>query len=217
LEEPLLDLIRAAQEHNKICLKAIQDEIGKRNTEGELIWTKGPSRLLCWNNRIVVPRDLALQEEILKIHHDDPLAGHYGSDKTFELLTRHFYWPNMEADVRTWVRECDIYQRIKAKRHMPYGLLDSLPQPDRPWAEISMDFITGLPKSKSAGGTYDAILVVMDRYSKMSRYIPCRKTIDSPELAKILWKEVFSLFGTPSSIVSDRGTVFTSQFWSALC
>jgi hypothetical protein len=102
---------------------------------------------------------------------------------------------------------------------MPYGLLKSLPQPSRPWEEISIDFITGLPPSKNLNGgeDYDLILVVVDRFSKMARYIPCHKTIDALELAQRMWDSVFSLFGTPDGMVSDRGTVFTSKFWSALC
>lgn len=117
------------------------------------------------------------------------------------------------------MRSCQVCQRVKAKRHKPYGLLQSLPQPPRPWSEISMDFVTGLPEVKNPDGTlrFDAILVVVDRYSKMARYIPCRKTITSQELAVVLWEEVFKTFGCPDGIVSDRGSVFTSEFYSALC
>ena len=68
---------------------------------------------------------------------------------------------------------------------MPYRLLKSLPQPSRPWEEISMDFVTGLPPSKNPNGgkDYDLILVIVDRFSKMAWYIPCYKTIDALELA----------------------------------
>jgi hypothetical protein len=75
-----------------------------------------------------------------------------------------------------------------------------------------MDFIIGLPlcKNPARGPDFDAILVVVDRYSKMARYIACYKTVDSPELARIMWKYVFSIFGSLDGIVSDRGTVFIS-------
>ena len=81
-----------------------------------------------------------------------------------------------------------------------------------------MDFITGLSPSKNLNGgeDYDSILVIVDRLSKMARYIPCYKTIDALELAQRMWDSVFSLFGTFNGMVSDRGTVFTSKFWSAL-
>jgi transposase InsO family protein len=82
-----------------------------------------------------------------------------------------------------------------------------------------MDFITGLPacKDKREDADFNAILVVINKYSKMSRYIPCHKTITAPQLAERLWESVFSLFNTPNRIVSNQGTVFTSQFWSAFC
>jgi hypothetical protein len=81
-----------------------------------------------------------------------------------------------------------------------------------------MDFITGLPPSKNLNGgeDYDLILVIVDRFSKMARYIPYYKTINALELAQRMWDSVFSLFGTPNRIVSDKETIFTSKFWLAL-
>jgi hypothetical protein len=75
-----------------------------------------------------------------------------------------------------------------------------------------MDFITGLPPSVRRQKAYDAILVVVDRYSKMVRYIACTAEIDAPELENRLIKEIFSLFDPPRSIVSDRGSTFTSKY-----
>jgi hypothetical protein len=64
---------------------------------------------------------------------------------------------------------------------------------------------------------YDAVLVIVDRYSKMNRYVPTTKKCTAAALAKILVEEVVRHFGVPSGIVSDRGPVFTSQFWSNFC
>jgi hypothetical protein len=82
-----------------------------------------------------------------------------------------------------------------------------------------MDFVTSLPPSKNPNGgeNYNSILVIVNRFLKMAQYIPCHKTINAPELAQRMWDSVFSLFGTPNRIVSNRGTVFTSKFWLALC
>ena len=68
---------------------------------------------------------------------------------------------------------------------MPYRLLKSLPQPSQPWKEISIDFVTSLPPSKNLNGgeDYNLILVIVDRFLKMTRYIPCQKTIDVLKLA----------------------------------
>ena len=86
-----------------------------------------------------------------------------------------------------------------------------------------MDFITGLPKSGNRPSTadpsasYDAILVVVDRLTKMAHYIPTHEGVTSEEVARLYLDHVFRIHGLPDSIVSDRGTQFTSGFSRALC
>jgi hypothetical protein len=81
-----------------------------------------------------------------------------------------------------------------------------------------MDFIIGVPESVDRQGTgFDAVFVVVDRFTKMALYIPCKKTIDVAELADLFINKVTSKFSNPYSIVSDRGTLFMSKFWSTLC
>ena len=217
-QESILDVIRRLQTQDVNGDRVRRSQLGKRGADGLVRWTEADG-ILYWKGRSWIPNDCATRQELVRLHHDDPLAGHFGVDKTLEMLRRTYYWESMEEDVRTYVRECDICQRVKAPRRRPYGLLQSLPRPKGPWKEISMDFITGLPacRDKRGGPSFDSCLVVVDRYSKMSRYIPCHKTITAPQLAERMWESVFSLFGTPDGIVSDRGTVFTSQFWSAFC
>ena len=80
-----------------------------------------------------------------------------------------------------------------------------------------MDFITGLPKINRVGRVYDAILVIVDRFTKMALYIPCTKELKAHELADIFFEQVVRRFGTPAGIVSDRGTIFTGDYWSEVC
>jgi hypothetical protein len=81
-----------------------------------------------------------------------------------------------------------------------------------------MDFITGLPPSPDSNGrVYDAVLVVVDMFSKFTVYLPCTKDIDAKTFAELLFNRYFSLFGGPKNIVSGRGNLFTSEFWSPLC
>ena len=89
-----------------------------------------------------------LRTDLLERNHDDPLAGHFGVEKTLELLTRKYYWPKMRADVEKYVQGCDICMSSKVQRHKPYGSLQSLPIPTHKWKDLSMDFVTRLPKSK---------------------------------------------------------------------
>jgi transposase InsO family protein len=115
----------------------------------------------------------------------------------------------MTEDIRDYVQACYACARSKAKRHAPYGFLKSLPIPTRPWDDITMDFITGLPDSQG----YDSVLIVVDRLTKMAIYLPTTKKVTSEELARLYVKHVFSKHGIPKTIVSDRGTQFDSAFW----
>ena len=81
-----------------------------------------------------------------------------------------------------------------------------------------IDFVTGLPISTNwKGDSYDSILVIVDRLTKMVYYEPVKVTIDAPGLAKVILDVVVWHYGLPDSIVSDRGSLFTSKFWSSLC
>ena len=174
-------------------------------------WCEDPAGLVRCAGRVYVPNDPATRAEILRVNHDDPWqGGHFGYTRTLEVISRYYWWPELKNDVRKYCASCDICQRVKAPRHKPYGLLVPLPQPERPWQDISFDFITGLPPAMHGRIACDAILVVVDRFSKMVRYLPCAKDFDAPALASLLFKEVFSKFGFPRSIVSDRGSLFTS-------
>ena len=94
-------------------------------------------------------------------------------------------------------------------RHALYRLLQSKEAPDRPWESIAMDFITDLPKSEG----HDTILVVTDRLTKMSHFIPCWKDLDAGQFANEFMTEIVMLHRLPHDIISDRGTLFTSDLW----
>ena len=174
--------------------------------------------LLHFRNRVYVPDERSVREELLRQHHDDPRAGHFGTKRTTEMLSRHYYWPNMEAEVNDYVRTCAICQRTKAPRRKPYGEMKPLPVPEKPLQEWTMDFITQLPASRCSqtASVYDAILVLVDRYSKLARYIPARGNWSAVDLANAFHAEFVCRFGTPEGIVSDRGSLFTSAYWSEL-
>ena len=107
---------------------------------------------------------------------------------------------------------CYICQNIAIPRHKPYGKLESLPVPEGPWQEVSLDFITQLPSSYIGTKEYDAILVVVDRYTKFAKFIPTTSNITAPEFAALFHKNIELEFGSPKGIVSDRDTRITSKF-----
>ncbi|QRW21043.1 Transposon Tf2-1 polyprotein [Rhizoctonia solani] len=161
-------------------------------------------------NKLYVPAPLRV--EVLRSRHDAILAGHPGRAGTFELVSRNFSWPGLCCFVRAYVTGCDLCARTKAEQHRPYGLLQPLKVPSRPWKSISMDFIVKLPTSHGC----DTIWVVVDCFLKMAHFIPTVETIKAPDLARLFLQHIFQAHGLPDTIISDRGSIFVSQFWTRL-
>ena len=107
------------------------------------------------------------------------------------------------------MRSCDACQRNKVVRHAPFGLLNPLPIPSKPWCSISLDWITDLPPSNY----HDAILVVVDRLAKQAIFIATTKSMSAADVATLFLQHVVRLHGVPKSMVSDRDPIFTCHFW----
>ena len=108
---------------------------------------------------------------------------------------------------------CSVCAQNKTSSGSRMGLLQPLPISSRPWADISMDFVTGLPVSK--GKT--TVLTVVDRFSKMTHFIALPKLPSAKETAEVMMTHVFRIHGFPKDIVSDRGPQFVSRFWREFC
>ncbi|KAL8445313.1 hypothetical protein Emed_005713 [Eimeria media] len=160
--------------------------------------------------RIIVPNQLATRMDLLYRYHDHPTAGHMGFVKTYKQLTAQFYWEGVKDFVERYVETCVRCQHSKAVCKKPAGLLHSLTIPTKRWDSISMDFITGLPMTSKGN---DAILVVVDRLSKMAHFIPLPVTATAQDVATLFIREVVRFHGVPSSIITDRDARFLSQFW----
>ncbi|GJV14791.1 putative nucleotidyltransferase, ribonuclease H [Tanacetum coccineum] len=119
----------------------------------------------------------------------------------------------MKRDVATFVSKCLTCQQVKIEHQRASGLLQPLEIPVWKWDEISMDFVTGLPRTQRK---HDAIWVVVDRLTKSAHFLPIRKDYPVSKLAEMFQQEIVRLHGTPSAIVSDRDPRFTSRFWKGL-
>ena len=161
-------------------------------------------------NRLYVPASAELRTRILQECHDVPTSGHLGKDKTIEQVKRRFYWPRMDEEITSYVIGCDECQRNKPSQQAKMGLLQPLPVPIRAWSQVSLDLITQLPRSKLG---HDAIVVFVDKLTKMVHYVPTTTTVTAPQLSTLFIREVVRLHGVPDSILSDRDPRFTAHFW----
>ena len=164
-----------------------------------LLWYK--------SDRLYVPPPLRLA--ILQTHHDNPYAGHTGWKKLYSTLNRYYYWPNMEIDCQAYCRSCDACQRNKSLTQKPHGKLQPLPIPEHKFQWWTFDFITHLPESNG----YDSITVFVERLLKYVVIIPSKSTDTSEDIANSLQKHIFTNFGTPQYLVTDRDPRFTSHHW----
>ena len=168
--------------------------------------------MIFWKDRLVVPDNTIIREKILQEFHNSAIGGHAGIARTMARVTAQFYWKNMKKDITQFVQNCAICQQAKHETKNPAGLLQPLPIPQQIWEDISMDFITGLPNSFG----YTVIMVVVDRLSKYSHFLPLKTDYSSKSVAETFMKNVVKHHGIPKSIVSDRDKVFMSKFWKDL-
>jgi transposase InsO family protein len=129
-----------------------------------------------------------------------------------ELLARKYYWPQQRQYVHRYVDNCDTCKRIKPIRHAPFGLLRHLQLPSRPWDSRSMDFITGVLEVDGC----NALWVIVDRLTEMAHFVACKETMGAKDLADEFLLHVVWAHGLPNSIISDRGSLFTSLFWKQI-
>jgi hypothetical protein len=169
--------------------------------------------LLYLGDRVCIPNNPEIKHHLLREVHDAPLAGHFGIRKTYARIAEHVYWPQMKNAVQRYVEGCHVCKTSKNRTTKEGGLLQPLSVPERPWTHIAMDLVTQLSKSRQG---HDAIVVFVDRFSKMARFAPCHTTSTGSDVAQIFFREVFRNHGLPLSIVSDRDPRFTSSFWTSL-
>ncbi|GKE30011.1 putative reverse transcriptase domain-containing protein [Tanacetum coccineum] len=168
---------------------------------------------LCLNGRSWLPRYGDLRTVIMHESHKSKYSIHPGSDKMYQDMKKLYWWPNMKADIATYVSKCLTCARVKAEHQRPSGLLVQPEIPQWKWDNITMDFVIKLPKSSQGHNT---IWVIIDLLTKSAIFTPMRETDSTEKLVRMYIKEVVTRHGIPVSIICDRDPKFASHFWRSL-
>ncbi|GJT19478.1 putative reverse transcriptase domain-containing protein [Tanacetum coccineum] len=167
---------------------------------------------LCLNGRSWLPCYGDLRSVIMHESHKSKYSIHPGSEKMYQDMKKLYWWPNMKADIATYVSKCLTCARVKAEHQRPSGLLVQPAIPEWKWDNIMMDFITKLPKSSQG---FDTIWVIVDRLTKSAHFLPIRENDPLDKLARLYLNRIVARHGIPVSIICDRDGRFTSNFWKS--
>jgi hypothetical protein len=173
-------------------------EIKEQETKHFRVDDKG---ILWFNDRLVVPKDKELRNQIMIEAHSSKLSIHPGSSKMYQDLKPYYWWTKMKKEIAAYVARCDNCCRVKVI-HMKPSLLQPLSIAGWKWEEIVMDFIIGLPTTERG---FDSIWVIVDRLTKSAQFIPVKTDYRPYQYADIYFQQVVRLHSVPKSIVSDRG------------
>jgi len=135
----------------------------------------------------------------------------------YNHLSEIYYWPSMYKDVHDYCVSCESCQANKPRTHAPAGTAQPILPPELPWTSVGMDFVGPLPMS-THGHNY--MITFTDYLTRCIRTVPVRcddvNSFQARDLAEIYFTYIFRYHGLPSAVHTDRGSVFTSEFWTSL-
>ena len=187
------DIVRIVEEIKKTNIKELRGD--KWRIEEDLVLKEG---------KIYMLKDGELRVEIIQLHHNVLAARYRGQWKTVELVTRNYWWPGVTKDIRRYVEECNLYQRMKNRTKEMAGKFKLREVLEKPWTHLTVDFIMKLPVVVGK----DAILVVYDRLSKMTYFVATTEGTSAEGLARLFRDNVWKLHRLLKSIVLDREPQF---------
>ena len=168
--------------------------------------------ILCMPDIMV--SDCKIQELIISQAHS--ILAHLGPQKTLHYLKDNIWWPGLTANVKAFCESCHTCAVSKSKTTAPYGLLNPLAVPNRPWDTVGVDFVGPLPESCTCAGIFDMICVIIDHFSNMVHLVPSAQLYCVHNITDLMFANVYKLHGIPCKIVSDWDSLFTGQFWEHL-
>ncbi|RWS23655.1 gag-pol fusion protein-like protein, partial [Leptotrombidium deliense] len=156
------------------------------------------------NYALVIPE--IKRNEILRLCHDDPLAGHTGIDRTYYRIRSRAYWPKLFQDVEKYVQSCNDCQTRKRPIRIPPGLCEPI-VPNEPFMMVGIDFEGPLPITDN-GNKY---IIVLTDYATRYAETKATRTSTAAEVSEFLAVNVICRHGAPRQLLSDRGTAFLAE------
>ncbi|MBW0485778.1 hypothetical protein O181_025493 [Austropuccinia psidii MF-1] len=140
--------------------------------------------------------------------------GHMSEYRSKERVTRTAWWPKWEQELSEYISTCERFQKENRKHEKKYGLIQHMEEPKYPWETINMDWVTGI----FTGGkeNFNACLVIVDRYRKSVRCLPCHKEDREMDTDLLFWNNIIAKCGVSRIIISAGDTKFTLEFWTNL-
>ncbi|MBW0545764.1 hypothetical protein O181_085479 [Austropuccinia psidii MF-1] len=135
-------------------------------------------------------------------------------DRTREKIKTCIWWTMWQNDVAEYCKTCDRCQKANKSTGSRIGNMIKIQEPSRPWEIVHMHWATGLPPGGDR--SYNACLVIFDRFSKTPIFLPCHKVDTAMDTALLIWNRVISWTGIFKSIINDRDPKFTSALWTNL-
>jgi hypothetical protein len=209
LESVLLQRIIDAQRTDK-GMNCIRE---KMEADKAKCFRKEDQGVIWFKDRIVVPKDTEVRQQILDEAHLSRYSIHPRNTKMYQDLKQHYWWTKMKIEIARYVARYDTCRCVKAVHMKTAGPLQSLPVPTWKWEDISMDFIMGLPRTTKG---FDSIWAIIDRLTKIAHFLPVKTYYPVITYAQIYIARILSLHEIPKIIVADRGPQFASKFWGEL-
>ncbi|MBW0547154.1 hypothetical protein O181_086869 [Austropuccinia psidii MF-1] len=149
---------------------------------------------------------------ILLEFHDNIYSGHLSEDRTMERTKTCAWWPSWRKDVIEYFHSCDRCHKANKATDKRFGLMIHIKESRTPWEVVHMDWVTALPPEVDK--SYNACLVIFDRYRKTPIFLPCHKDETVMDTALMIWSRAISHTGLFKNIISDTEPNFTSALWT---
>ncbi|MBW0563347.1 hypothetical protein O181_103062 [Austropuccinia psidii MF-1] len=195
-------------------IHALDEKLNKLYDEGIFHLLDGIIYLGTKHKCVITAVDRSLINLVLKKCHESPFSGHLSEEKTREKFKTCIWWQRWKKDVSEYCKTCERCQKAKKFTGKILGNMIRIQEARRPWEFSHMYWVTGLPPGGDR--SYNACLMIVDRFSRTPICFPCQKDDTSMDTALLIWNRVVSWTGIFTNIISHRDLKFTSALWTNL-